>query len=72
VDGDLPLSAIRDAHRVLPTPKDRLGGRSQLEILEFRGYAGPISFEPFSPEIQTLSEDRLKAALVESMHFLGV
>jgi 2-keto-myo-inositol isomerase len=51
---DLPLSAIRDSHRVLVDETDRMENLPQIRALLDRGYAGLFSFEPFAEEIQTL------------------
>lgn len=49
VDPALPLSSIRDEHRVLVTEHDRLGTLLQLRALHAGGYTGPVSLEPFAP-----------------------
>ncbi|MBV8457043.1 MAG: TIM barrel protein [Acetobacteraceae bacterium] len=49
VDPALPLTSIRDKHRVLVIEHDRLGTLSQLRALHAGGYTGPVSLEPFAP-----------------------
>jgi 2-keto-myo-inositol isomerase len=69
-ESPLGPEALRDAHRILVGPKDRLGSKAQLEWLSRLGYAGPISFEPFAAEIQKLSPAAVKAQLRASMEHL--
>ncbi len=52
----LPCSAMRDAHRVLVGPKDRLDNAGQLRRLIDGGYAGFFSFEPFAESVHALSD----------------
>lgn len=47
---------MQDAHRVLVGRGDRLGNIAQLRALQAAGYAGPISVEAFSPEVQALAD----------------
>lgn len=42
---------LRDAHRILVDARDRLGNLAQIERLADGGYSGPISFEPFAPDV---------------------
>lgn len=56
VDQEVSLSQMRDPHRVLVTPGDRLGNIEQIAALQAAGYAGPISFEAFAPEIHALPD----------------
>jgi len=48
-DPALALSEMGDRHRVLIDHDDRLGNTEQINSLLAAGYAGPISFEVFSP-----------------------
>jgi 2-keto-myo-inositol isomerase len=65
VDPSLPVAAMRDAHRVLVDGRDRLGNIDQIAALRAAGYAGPISFEAFAPEVQALAdpEPALRASI---------
>lgn len=67
-DAGLEVSHMRDGHRVLVGPADRLGNAAQLARLLSAGYGGYASFEPFAQEIATAGdvEDRL----AQSMRFL--
>jgi 2-keto-myo-inositol isomerase len=67
-DPGLAASEMRDAHRVLVGPGDRLGNLAQIRGLLAGGYAGHLSFEPFAAEVQE-SPDR-EAAIRASMDFL--
>ena len=60
---------MRDEHRVLVDAEDRLGNIAQIEALEAAGYAGPISFEPFAPEVHALADPA--AALAGSFKFIS-
>lgn len=68
-DADLPVGSMRDAHRVLVGPRDRLDNAGQVRALRAGGYAGPFSFEPFSTEIHALDDPG--AALRASAAFLA-
>jgi 2-keto-myo-inositol isomerase len=59
---------MRDSHRVLVGPKDRLGNISQIKALRDAGYTGPLSFEPFAEELRHLADPA--AALRQSMNFV--
>lgn len=50
VNQEVSLSQMRDGHRVLVTPGDRLGNIDQIAALQAAGYAGPISYEAFHPK----------------------
>jgi 2-keto-myo-inositol isomerase len=56
VDQSLAIEAMRDAHRVLVAPEDRLGNIAQVRALIAGGYSGFLSFEPFAAEVQDLAE----------------
>ncbi len=49
-------------------PSDRLDNLGQIRALLAGGYAGPFSFEPFSPNVHTLADPA--AALADSMAFI--
>ncbi len=68
-DADLPLDKIRDPHRVLVGPKDRLGNAAQIKALREGGYRGPFSFEPFAPSVHELPDPA--GAVRESMAFVA-
>lgn len=55
-DPEPSVSEMRDRHRVLVGPGDRLKNVEQLERLHSEGYEGPVSFEPFAPEIHALQD----------------
>lgn len=67
-DPALAVSAMRDEHRVLVDADDRLGNCEQIAALRAAGYAGPVSFEAFSPE--THARPDLEDALRQSMEFI--
>ncbi len=68
-DPSVALAAMRDAHRVLVGPADRLDNVGQLRVLIAGGYAGAISFEAFASEVHD-AEDA-PAALERSLAFLS-
>lgn len=51
VDQEVGISEMRDAHRVLVVPGDRLGNLEQIAALQAAGWNGPVSYEAFSPEV---------------------
>lgn len=68
-DRSLAREVIRDAHRVLVGPADRMDNVGQIRALRAAGYAGPFSFEPFAPSVHELADPA--AALRESMSFVA-
>lgn len=70
VETDIPMSQIRDGHRILIGEKDIMGNKAQIRALESQGYTGMYSFEPFSPEVQHLSLEELKRAFAACLEFL--
>ncbi|WP_068113486.1 TIM barrel protein [Tropicimonas marinistellae] len=54
VDPTLGTGQMEDEHRVLVDAQDRLGNIAQLKALRDAGYAGPVSYECFSPDIHAL------------------
>jgi 2-keto-myo-inositol isomerase len=68
-DTGLAHAAIRDEHRVLVGPGDRLGNAGQIRALLRAGYAGPYSFEPFARSVHELGDPA--SALRESIAFLA-
>lgn len=67
-DGSLTTGEMRDAHRVLVDERDRLGNVAQIDALLRAGYAGFVSFEPFSGEVHGLAD--ISGALRRSMDFI--
>lgn len=68
-DADLTPATMRDAHRVLVGPADRLGNAVQVRALREAGYQGLFSFEPFAPSVHALEDPA--GALRASMSFLA-
>jgi 2-keto-myo-inositol isomerase len=66
-DGNLPLSTLRDSHRGLVGPGDRLGNIAQICALLAGGYDGPFSFEPFASSVHA---GDITAALESSIHWI--
>ena len=48
---DIPPEQMRDLHRVLVGPRDRLDNVGQIRALRQGGYAGPLSFEAFAASV---------------------
>lgn len=67
-DEGLPPSSMRDAHRVLVGPRDRLDNNGQIEALVAAGYRGFFSFEPFAESVQNLSD--IGSALKQSAAYV--
>jgi 2-keto-myo-inositol isomerase len=67
-DAAVSVRDMRDSHRVLVGPKDRLDNIGQIAALRHGGYAGPLSFEPFAEELRQLADPA--AALRQSMNFI--
>jgi 2-keto-myo-inositol isomerase len=59
---------LQDRHRGLVSAQDRLGSIGQARMLLAQGYAGPLSFEPFAPEVQGLEHPA--PSIRESMEFI--
>jgi 2-keto-myo-inositol isomerase len=68
-DRSLSLSEMRDAHRVLVGPADRLENVEQIAALCAAGYDGPFSFEPFAAEVHSTPD--IRGAIARSMDFIG-
>jgi 2-keto-myo-inositol isomerase len=64
----LPVEALRDHHRGLVSDGDRLGTVDQARSLLAQGYAGPLSLEPFAPELHALADPA--RAIGESLDFV--
>jgi 2-keto-myo-inositol isomerase len=67
-DPNVAVADMRDGHRVLVGPRDRLGNIAQIEALRAAGYFGPLSFEPFAEELRTLADPA--RAVGDSMQFI--
>ena len=68
-DPAIPVDRMRDPHRVLVGPADRLGNVRQLSDLLAAGYAGYVSFEPFADTI--VSGADIERQLASSMAYLS-
>jgi len=66
---DIPIDEYRDNHRVLVTAQDRLQTKEQIALLLKLGYAGNISFEPFSEKIQEMGIEKIKSAINHSIEY---
>jgi 2-keto-myo-inositol isomerase len=68
VDQEVGLADMRDPHRVLVTPGDRLGNVEQIAALQAAGWNGPVSYEAFSPEVHAFADPA--AELAKSFEFI--
>lgn len=64
----LYLDDMRDPHRILVGADDHLGNVAQIRALVAGGYEGPISYEPFAPQVHGLADPA--PALRASMAFI--
>lgn len=71
VECNIPVEECRDNHRVLVTEQDRLQNKEQIELLLKLGYAGNISFEPFSETIQEMGIEKIKSAINHSIEYIS-
>jgi len=67
-DQMVSVGDMRDKHRVLIDADDRLNNLSQIAALYAAGYDGPLSFEPFAPEIHALTDPA--TAFARSIQFI--
>jgi 2-keto-myo-inositol isomerase len=67
-DPRLPLNVLRDEHRELVGPNDRLGNIAQIIALMAGGYGGPYAFEPFAASVHASAD--IRGALEGSMHWI--
>ena len=67
-DPTVAVGDMRDGHRVLVGPGDRLDNIGQIAALRRGGYRGPLSFEPFAEELRHLADPA--AAVRKSMKFV--
>ena len=51
IDPQLGIDQMRDEHRILVTPEDRLGNFPQIKTLLGSGYEGAFSYECFAPSV---------------------
>jgi 2-keto-myo-inositol isomerase len=68
-DRDIARAAMRDPHRMLVGPQDRLGSVAQLRALLDDGYRGVVSFEPFADAI--IGADDIEQQLARSIAYLS-
>jgi len=71
VECNIPVEEFRDNHRVLVTEQDRLQTKEQIELLLKLGYAGNISFEPFSKKVQEMEIEKIKSAIDHSIEYIS-
>ncbi|HZK12520.1 MAG TPA: xylose isomerase, partial [Atribacterota bacterium] len=71
VESNIPVNEYRDEHRVLVTEQDRLQTKKQIELLLKLGYAGDISFEPFSKKVQEMEIEKIKSAIDHSIECIS-
>jgi len=71
VECNIPIEKYRDNHRVLVTEEDRLQSKKQIELLLKLGYAGNISFEPFSQKVQKMEIEKIKSAINHSIEYIS-
>lgn len=71
VECNIPVDEYRDNHRVLVTGQDRLQNNEQIKLLLKLGYAGNISFEPFSETIQEMEIEKIKSAINNSIEYVS-
>ena len=69
VDPALGPERMRDPHRTLVDARDLIDNAGQVRALVAGGYRGPVSFEPFAPEVHARSD--IAAALRDSMDHLA-
>ncbi|MBC7151309.1 MAG: TIM barrel protein [Rhizobium sp.] len=67
-DPSVAVADMRDSHRVLVDPADRLDNIGQILALQAAGYNGPFSFEPFADSVHALSDP--SAAVKASMDYI--
>jgi len=68
VDQTVTLGQMTDAHRFLVNAADRLGNIDQIAALQALGWAGPVSFEAFAPQVH--ASQHLQADLTTSIQFI--
>ena len=68
-DASVSAAEMTDALRLLVGPGDRLGNLRQIADLRAAGYAGPYSFEAFSPRVHGIADPG--AALASSIDYVN-
>lgn len=68
-DPAVSVAAMRDPHRILVGPQDRLDNPRQLRALLDAGYDGVVSFEPFADAI--IASGDIEQQLARSMDYLS-
>jgi len=71
VECNIPAYEYRDNHRVLVSEQDKLQTKKQIELLLKLGYAGNISFEPFSQKVQEMEIEKIKSAINNSIEYVS-
>jgi len=71
VESNIPIKEYRDNHRVLVSEQDRLQTKEQIALLLKLGYAGNISFEPFSQKVQEMEIEKIKSAIDYSIEYIS-
>ena len=71
VECNIPVYEYRDNHRVLVSEQDKLQTKEQIELLLKLGYAGNISFEPFSKKVQEMEIEKIKSAINHSIEYIS-
>jgi 2-keto-myo-inositol isomerase len=67
-DNTVGVDDMRDPHRVLVRPGDRLDNIGQIRALRAAGYKGAFSFEPFAPSVHSAADP--VPLIAESMEFI--
>lgn len=67
-DPSVDRASMRDAHRGLVDRSDHLGTVKQLVDLQQGGFEGPVSFEPFAPQVHAFTDP--KSEILRSIHFI--
>jgi len=71
VESNIPVNEYRDNHRVLVSGQDKLQNKEQIALLLKLGYAGNISFEPFSKKVQEMEIKKIKSAINHSIEYIS-
>jgi 2-keto-myo-inositol isomerase len=71
VECNIPVDEYRDNHRILVTEQDGLKNKEQIALLLKLGYAGNISFEPFSKKVQEMEIKKIKSAINDSIEYVS-
>jgi 2-keto-myo-inositol isomerase len=70
VEADVDRAKLEDEHRVLVTARDRMDNVGQIARLLARGYAGNVSLEPFSAQVQRLERGAFAEAVRQTVDLL--